>query len=170
LIEVKSTIKEEDMSNNNSVAVIVVGLLGFMAIAITGKWILDQNNECNHHRQDHRDRIEINTPAPQVVTPPAQQIIVTPPAQQIIVTPPAQQIIIGRPYPQAYPQYHSRNEFWMGYSDGWNGMGMRQNCPEYIQGYQIGTHDRSCHRPYYHERHCPPGFSLRVPGFSLNIR
>ena len=161
------------MSNNNSVAVIVVGLLGFVAIAITGKWLLDnKNDECDHH-ENHRDRIEIIAPREQRPQP-APQVIVTPPAPQVIVTPPAQQIIIGRPYPQAYPQaypqYHNRNEFWMGYSDGWNGMVMRQNCPEYVQGYQIGLHDRSCHRPYYHEQHCPPGFSLRVPGFSLNIR
>jgi len=155
---------EEDMSNNNSVAIIVVGLLGFVAIVITGKWLLDENERCNQ-----RDRIEINTPHFRGNFPierPAQQQ----PAPQVIVTPPVQQIIIGRPYPQVYPQYHNRNEFWQGYSDGWGGMGMRQNCPEYIQGYQIGLHDRNCRRPYYHEQHCPPGFSLRVPGFSLNIR
>jgi hypothetical protein len=154
------------MSNNNSVAVIVVGLLGFMAIAITGKWILEDKHE------HHRDNCQKEQPQP-LPAAPAPQVIVTPPptpAPQVIVTPPPTQIIIGRPYPQAYPQYHSRNEFWQGYSDGWGGMRMRQNCPEYIQGYQIGLHDRGCHRPYYHEQHCPPGFSLRVPGFSLNIR
>lgn len=151
-------------NNNNSVSVIVVGLLGFVAIVITGKWLLEKDDECDHH---HRDRIEINTP--QQPPAPAPQVIVTPPAPQV-VTPPAPQIIIGRPYPQTYPQYHNRNEFWQGYSDGWNGMGMRQNCPEYAQGYQIGLHDRNCRRPYYHEEHCQPGFSLRVPGFRLNIR
>jgi hypothetical protein len=147
------------MNNNNSVAIIVVGLLGFLAIIITGKWLLDK-----HHDHDRVQQVQV---APQQPGPAPQQ-----PPQQIIVTPPAPpaNIIIGQPYPQTYPQFHSKHEFWQGYSDGWNNIPMRQRCPEYVQGYQIGQHDRRCNRPYYHQQHCPPGFTLRTPGFSLNIR
>lgn len=150
------------MNNNNSVAVIIVGLLGFMAIAITGKWLLDSHDDCERH-EHHRDRIEINS---QPIIPQQQQQQPTP---QVIVTPPAQPIVIG-PYPQTFPQYHNRNEFWMGYSDGWHSSGMRQNCPEYIQGYQIGVHDRRCNQPYYHDQYFPPGLTFRLPSFSFNIR
>ena len=133
---------EEDMNNNNNVAIIVVGLLGFIAIAITGKWLLLDKHD-GHPRFEQ----------------PVQQV-------QVPVRPPA----VCKPYPHVYPEYHRSREFWMGYSDGWNGFAMRMNMPAYNQGYAIGVHDRACNHPYYHLQYCPPGFSLRLPGFSLNIR
>jgi len=148
------------MNSNNSIAVIVVGLLGFLAIIITGKWLLDRKDHC-----DHPPVVQVAPQQPQ--QPPRRQQSQQP---QVIVQPPPPQIIIGQPYPHSYPHHHNKHEFWQGYSDGWNGIPMRQHCPEYAQGYQIGQHDRRCNRPRYHEQHCPPGFTLRTPGFSLNIR
>lgn len=149
------------MSKDNSIALIVVGLIGFLAVIITGKWLLD-NNDCEHNHNRHHMEQRACPPQgrPHRFVEQQPQVIVQPPATQIV----------GRPYPQTYPQYHNRQEFWMGYSDGWNNFPRRLNCPEYTQGYVVGQHDRRCNRPYYHQQHCPPGFSLRVPGFSLNIR
>lgn len=151
--------EERNMSSNNSVAIVVVGLLGFLAIIITGKWLLDK-----HHNHERVQQVQVapQQPAP-LPTAPQQP-------QQIIVQPPASTIIIGQPYPKAYPQMHNDHRFWQGYSDGWNGFPARQNCPEYAQGYVIGQYDRRCNRPIYHQQHCPPGFTLRTPGFQLNIR
>ena len=138
---------------NNSVAVIMVGALGFLAMVIAGKWLLD---EPNHH--DCQPAII----QPQIITQPP--IVRQPTRPPIVVQPP----VVG-PYPGSYPHYHNRNEFWQGYSDGWRGMAMRQNCPEYSQGYKIGAYDRRCNRHQYYDQHCPSGFSLRVLGFNLRI-
>lgn len=145
------------MNNNNSVGIIVVGLLGllvFFVVAITGKWI-DKKNQ---------NRIEINTPyfksnLSRDQTQP--QIIVTPTTNQ--------KIIIGRPYPRVYHQFHRKNEFWQGYSDGWKNLENKNSSPEYDQGHQIGSHDRISNRTYYYEKHFPHGFSVKAPNFRLNI-
>ena len=86
---------------------------------------------------------------------------------QVIQQPP---IVINQPYPNTYPEYHNNNVFWQGYSDGWNGFIRRSEGIAYLKGYDIGIHDRRCNHPYYHERYCPPGFSLRLPGFHINVR
>lgn len=149
---------ENNNSNSNAVLIIVVGLLAFLGFAIVGKWLLTDK-----HDNRRFEKGNMSQPAQQ---PPVQQ----PAPPTVIVQPPPETIIIGRPYPQTYSQFHARNEFWQGYSDGWNGLLRRQNNPEYNQGYLIGVHDRKCGKPIYHDQNCPPGFSLRVPGFSLNIR
>ena len=143
---------------NNSVAVIMVGALGFLAIVIAGKWLL---SEPDHH-DCHVVQPPIITAQPPVSNHPP--IIVRPQPTRPPARPP-----IAQPYPGSYPHYHNRNEFWQGYSDGWSGNIARQRCPEYLQGYQIGKYDRQCNRHQYYDQHCPPGFSLRIPGFNLQI-
>jgi hypothetical protein len=148
------------MNNNNSVAIIVVGLLGFLVIAITGKWLIESENKKNENR------IEINTPYFKSNLSRDQT------QSQIIVTPNPttnQKIIIGRPYPRVYHQFHRKNEFWQGYSDGWKNLENKNSSPEYNQGHQIGSHDRISNRTYYYEKHFPHGFSVKAPNFRLNI-
>lgn len=134
--------------NNNSVAIIIAGILGFVGIIIVGKWLLDEHD---HNHQEIQQQSIPSQPQTQAQT----QEPMTP--QPIVVQP-------------VFSQYHNRNDFWQGYSDAWNRLGMRQDSPGYIQGYQIGLRDRRSNRPYYHDHYCPPGFSMRVPGFSLRIK
>lgn len=149
--------------NNNTIGVIVVGLLGFLAIIVTGKWLLDSHHE--------KCRVQAQAVVP-VAPPPAKtgpQPQTPPPA-----APPSKNVDVNvningpRPY---YPQYHNCDEFWFGYRDGYCGRPPRPGCcPEYMHGYRVGCWDRhrGCHD--YFDRHCPPGFSIRTPGFRLDIR
>jgi len=134
------------MSNetNNGTTLIVLGLLGFLAIIITGKFILS-NNQNNDYDRNHfyRDR------------PP--QINVEP---KVEITPPI----------LAYPEHHNKSEFWLGYNDGYAKITARLNCPEYLHGYELGRRDRHLNRRDYFDRHYPPGFRIRVPGFRLDIK
>lgn len=126
--------------NNNSLAILIVGVVGFLTILIGGKWLLDSR------------RSEIVQP---YVQPQQRQRDIN---------------INVRPHPQVYPQYHGKNEFWYGYRDGYNGRPICDGCPEYMQGYRVGQYDRQqgCHT--YYDQHCPPGFSLKTPGFRLDIK
>lgn len=144
------------MDNNNSVGVIIVGVLGFIAIVIAGKWLLD-NNRCRdghcHPRQQQM--------APQYPQRPNQ------PYQRPRHD---QGVNINIQAPPSCPShYHNRNEFWFGYRDGYNGRRPNDNCPEYLHGYRQGAYDRSRNCHDYFDRHCPNGFHLRVPGFKLDI-
>jgi hypothetical protein len=144
------------MNNNNSVGIIVVGILGFIAIVIAGKWLLDDNHCKNGH------------------CPPSRQMAPQYPNQYPNRPCPPQRpnhnegVNINIQAPPAH--FHNKNEFWFGYRDGYNGLPVRDNCPEYLSGYQMGVRDRraGCHD--YFDRHCPSGFQLRVPGFRLDIR
>jgi len=125
--------------NNNSVGTIVAGILGFIAIIITGKWLLDDNHCKNNHC----------TPKQNIIAPQYPQ------QSNESIQPPA--------------HFHNKNEFWFGYRDGYNGLPICDNCPEYLSGYQMGVRDRraGCHD--YFDRYCPNGFQLKVPGFRLDI-
>jgi hypothetical protein len=137
------------MSNStNTVAVIVVGVLGFIAIVICGKWLLERH----HERCYPQHRVKIQAPVNPAPAPAASTIIIQ-----------------GQTYP-TYPQYHSNESFWLGYSDGYCGRPARLGCVEYARGYEIGCRDRVRRNPYYFHRCCPPGFHLRINGFSLNVR
>lgn len=124
---------------NNSLAILMTGLVGFLALLIGGKWLLDSRK-----------------PDPVAVQPPQQQ-------QRDIN-------INVRPYPQVYTHYHNKNEFWFGYRDGYTGRPACDHCPEYMQGYRVGYHDRCQGRHTYYDQHCPPGFSLKTPNFRLDIK
>lgn len=137
-------------NNNNTIGIIVVGLIAFIAIVVTGKWLLDRKHE--HHEREPRAEMVAPPPA----TPQQPGVIVVPPA------PPA--------YPYYVPEWHRNQHFWAGYNDGWNGFGRRLATPEYMRGYEIGEYDRRTGRHYYYDQYYPPGFSLRLPGFRLNIR
>lgn len=146
-------------NNNNTIGIIVVGLVAFLAIVVTGKWLLDKK----HDRHDEVVRHEMVAP------PVAPPVAPTAPApnQPIIVVPPSPQIV----YPYHVPEYHNSNQFWAGYNDGWNNLPSRRfTSPEYYRGYEIGQHDRRTGRHYYYDRYYPPGFNLSLPGFHLNIR
>lgn len=146
-------------NNNNSLGVIVVGILGFIGIVIVGKWILDKDDCHDHH---FKNRTEIVVPQ----QPPQQQ----PQQPQRPFYPRDNGVNINVQPPVCPPHYHNSNEFWFGYRDGYAGRHPCDNCPEYMSGYRIGMRDRhaGCHD--YFDRHCPPGFSLRVPGFRLDIK
>lgn len=142
--------------NNNSIGVIIAGVLGFIGIIIAGKLLLD-NDHCQDGHCPPRQRMV----APQYPTRPNypnqhhQRPRHEPDVNINIQAPPS--------------HYHNRNEFWYGYRDGYNGRRPTDNCPEYMSGYRIGMRDRhaGCHD--YFDRHCPSGFQLRVPGFRLDI-
>lgn len=150
----------DDNNNNNGTALVVLGLLGFLAIIITGKFILDNNRrECDtdcHNEgrviinRQHRDRNEYR---PRVDIQPRVEIN----------TPPV------RPYTPC-PEFHNKSEFWLGYNDAYSGRPARMTCPEYIRGYDIGICDRRMNRRDYFDHHYPPGFHIRVPGFHLDVR
>ena len=147
---------ENNNNNNNSLGLIIVGILGFIGIVIVGKWILDKD-DCHHHPQN-MGRTEIVVPQqPQRPFYPRDNGGVN-----INVQPPT--------CPPHMRHYHNKNEFWFGYRDGYAGRHPSDNCPEYMSGYRIGMRDRhaGCHD--YFDQHCPPGFSLRVPGFRLDIK
>lgn len=145
-------------NQNNSMALIVLGVLGCLAIIITGKFILE--NSCDH--ENHSRPIIINRDKdghghghgqprpPQPPNPPQ-------PPQVVI------------PY-EPCPEYHNRSEFWLGYNDGWDRRVPRMTCPEYSRGYAIGEHDRIMNRRYYYENYYPPGFHIRLPGIRFDIR
>lgn len=143
------------MSNNNSTAIIVVGLLGFVILGITGKWLLENN-------KDHCEHGHCN---------PNQQII-----QPQVVQPMVRPVVRPQAMPPEHttkhycPEYHSDNMFWRGYSDGWNRLNCLTEQMSYMKGYEIGVQDRSYNRHCYYDEHCPPGFSLRIPGFSLRVK
>lgn len=145
-------------SNNNGTALVVLGLLGFLAIIITGKFILDNNRrDCDHHD----GQVIINRPHRDGYRP---RVDVSP---RVEVAPPV------RPHIQSYPpcpEYHNKSEFWMGYNDGYAGIHARLGCPEYVRGYEIGRHDRHSNCRDYFDRYYPPGFHIRVPGFRLDVR
>lgn len=148
-----------DENNNNGTALVVLGLLGFLAIIITGKFILDNNNRKECGPECHEGRVIINRShhdregyRPRVIGPRVE-----------LNTPPA------RPYTPC-PEYHNKSEFWFGYNDGWAGVSARMRCPEYLRGYEIGLYDRRMNRKDYFNRYYPPGFHIRVPGFHLDIR
>lgn len=144
---------------DNTVGIIIVGLLGFLAIVVTGKWLLDKKEQCHH------EPVQIIQSAPI----PQQKKIAPPP---VIVTPPTV-IVLPPQYPHHAPRCHGNREFWMGYSDGYCA---RRSCgwtPEYNQGFQIGHYDRQLGKPWYYDRYWNEpnsGFSLKIPGFSLSIR
>jgi hypothetical protein len=145
------------MNSNNTVGIIVVGLVAFLAIVVTGKWLLDS------HRH-HRRRTEIVDVDPQTQQQLPQTVVPQQTQPPVIVLPG------GGPYPYHYPQYHRNQEFWRGYNDGWNNLSSSLVTPAYLRGYEIGAHDRRLGRHYYYDRYYPPGFSLTLPGFRLNIR
>lgn len=138
-------------NNNNTIGIIVVGLIAFLAIVVTGKWLLDRRHDHEHNRIE---RVE-NQPQPPAPATTQPGVIVVPP---------------GAAYPYHYPEWHNNQHFWAGYNDGWNGFGHRLGTPEYLRGYEIGEYDRRMGRHYYYDHYYPPGFSLRLPGFRLNIR
>jgi hypothetical protein len=145
-------VTEEGMNNsNNTIGIIVVGLIAFLAIVVTGKWLLDR-----HHDHYHEPRAEMAAPPATPATPQQPGVIVVPGAPG--------------PYPYYVPAWHNNQHFWAGYNDGWNAIGRRLATPEYLKGYEIGEHDRRLGRHYYYDHYYPPGFSLRLPGFHLNIR
>ena len=138
------------MSNNNSTVILVSGTVLSLLLII---FLL-------FNKQMVQPQLVIPQ---QVAQAPAPPVVVQP---EIINNP----VIVGQPYPHSYPQYHSNRAFWDGYSDGWNGFRYRSEGVAYLQGYEIGRHDRTCNHAYYHERYCPPGFSLRLPGLRINVR
>lgn len=129
-------------NQNNSIALIVLGVLGCLAIIITGKFILENNSK---FKENTSRPIIINRSKDTQVQP------------QVI------------PY-EPCPEYHNRSEFWLGYNDGWDGRIPRMTCPEYDRGYFIGEHDRGMNRRYYYENYYPPGFHIRLPGFRFDVR
>lgn len=153
------SITEDNMNNNNTIGIIVAGLVAFLAIVVTGKWLLDKH----HHQKDCAPAAvaPMSTPPTAAPTTPAP----TQPTQPPVIVVPG-----GGPYPYHYPEYHSNQEFWRGYNDGWNGFRSTLVSPAYLRGYEIGAHDRRLGRHYYYDRYYPPGFHLRVPGFRLDIR
>lgn len=74
------------------------------------------------------------------------------------------------PEPIVYKEYHCKDDFWKGYFDGFKNIPVRDNCDDYITGYNKGVLDRKMRNHHYYHEHCPPGFYLRFPGFNLNIR
>ena len=133
-------------------ALIVIAIIGFMCVIITGKWLLDNREkpvekivvEKQVEKQIEKSQPECN-PVPKGAKPQS--------------------------YPYHCPQYHHKNDFWKGYSDGCSGRPRRMDCPEYLEGYRIGMYDRGCKNHYYYDHYCPKdGFSLTLPNFSLNIR
>lgn len=151
------------MNNNNTIGIIVVGLVAFLAIVVTGKWLLDKQHR--HHRHHEPQPIAAVPAAP--ATPAAPT-----PAQPAPTQPPVIVVPGGGPYPYHYPQFHNNQEFWRGYNDGWNRLPSAITSPAYLRGYEIGAHDRRLGRHYYYDRFYPPGagFHLRIPGFRLSIR
>lgn len=135
---------------NNGTALVVLGLLGFLAIIITGKFILD-----NNHKEDHCDKqviIEKNVEKqePKVDDPQILQRSFS--------------HIRPRPYTPC-PEYHNNSEFWMGYNDAWARNPARISCPEYLRGYDIGMYDRHINRRdyynrYYYNRYYPSNRNL----------
>lgn len=140
-------------NNNNSLGLIIVGVLGFIGIVIVGKWILDDKDCHNGHCEPHRGRTEIVIPQQPIQRPLRND-----------------GVNINIQSPACPSHFHDKNEFWFGYRDGYAGRPPVDRCPEYIQGYQIGVRDRQIGRHDYFDRNCPPGFSLRVPGFRLDIK
>lgn len=141
------------MANNNGIALVVLALLGFLAIIITGKFILDKKNET----------VMINQPIPQPIQPTPVEM----PQQSTIQPDTSNQN--NHNHRQCPESYHKKSEFWMGYNDAWARMPARLDCLEYRKGYEIGRQDRRAnYRDYYH-RHYPPGFHIRVPGIRLDI-
>lgn len=133
------------MNNNNSVGLIIAGVVAVLALMIAGKWLMDKRE---------RTQPTIVRPVSPGVTP------VAPPP--VIVVPPE--------YPYNYPQYNRSQDFWVGYNDGWNGFNSRFVTPEYVHGYEVGAYDRRLGRHHYYDRYYPSGFQLRLPGFRLNIK
>ncbi len=125
---------------DNTIGIIVVGLIAFLAIVVTGKWLLDKKSD--HRRHEHEAACAPAPVAPGVVVVPGQ----------------------------VYPEYHRNQHFWAGYNDGWNSLPPRLFSREYRRGYEIGSQDRISGRPDYYDRNYPAGFNLRLPGFRLNIR
>jgi hypothetical protein len=166
--------------NNNSVSVVVVGTLGLIGMMIMGKWMFNEQNECNN---EHCQPIQ-HIVAPQYQTQP--NYIDNPQREKEsdininIQNPPSHidnsqrrqesetDININIQNPPTH--FHNDNKFWFGYRDGYSNKRPFDNCPEYMSGYKIGIRDRhaGCHD--YFDRNCPPGFSLRVPGFRLDIK
>jgi len=70
--------------------------------------------------------------------------------------------------PTIPPEYHHREDFWLGYQDGRYGYRRKSGCLEYSRGYDIGLADRHRNCTNYYDHHCPPGFSIRIPGLRLN--
>jgi hypothetical protein len=143
-------------NNNNSLGLIIVGVLGFIGIIIVGKWILNDKDCHNGHCEPrYRDRTEFVVPQ-QPMYPQRQ------PRNDDNLN-----INVQPPCP---PHFHNQNEFWFGYRDGYAGRPPVDRCAEYMSGYRIGIRDRhaGCHD--YFDRHCPSDFSLRVPGFRLDIK
>lgn len=142
-------------NQNNSIALIVLGVLGCLAIIITGKFILENSRV----RENSSRPIIINRGKDTHQCPPQQP-------QPHSHSHPQPQVI---PY-EPCPEYHNRSEFWLGYNDGWDGRVPRMACPEYDRGYSIGEHDRVMNRRYYYENYYPPGFHIRLPGIRFDIR
>lgn len=139
---------------NNYLPVFMFGFLTIIVAAIISK-----------------KTVEPVQPVVQTPVSPPVQTPVQPPVQQqapIIIQPAP--VVVEPVYPIIYSNYHNTDLFWRGYSDGYNGCIILGRNPEYIRGYEIGMHDRNYRKPYYYDRYCPPGFSVRIPGFSLNIR
>ncbi len=42
-------------NNNNTIGIIVVGIIAFIAIVVTGKWLLDRKHEHHEHRTTSGD-------------------------------------------------------------------------------------------------------------------
>lgn len=139
------------MKNNS---LFILCLFGFLSIIIVAKIISEKDVKS----------------APEIIQPqtPVQQQ--APVQQPPVIIQPTAPIIVEPVYPKIYSDYHNKDLFWRGYSDGFNGFAMSCNYPEYFRGYEVGVHDRHYRKPYYYDRYCPPGFSVRIPGFSLNIR
>lgn len=125
--------------NNNSVALVIIGVLGFFGVLIFGKVLLDSKKDRHH------------------CPPPAPQIIQTPAPQP--------QTLVPVPVPVPIPihqGYHNNNDFWVGYRDGYTGRSALLFSPEYLAGYRAGKQDRGCGRPDYFNNHCPPNFKLQI--------
>lgn len=140
--------------NNNTSVILVSGIvLSFLLI------IFLLNNKRMIQPQINQE--------PQYVQPQLGQPepIQTQPKEPIFQKP-----FVCEPYPHCYPEYHSNTIFWEGYHDGWKGFGPRSEGRIYLQGYEIGKHDRRCNHAYYHEHYYPPSLHLRLPGLNINVR
>lgn len=125
------------MNNNNNIVALVIAVLGFVALLIFGKWVMDQNR---------------------------QQPLIGPTTIQLPQHPP--QPLPQPQYwerPQNRPEPHHCAEFWQGYRDGYKGRPpMTGCCPEYMAGYRRGRYDRGCCHHDYFDRHCPPNFRIHI--------
>lgn len=132
-------------NNNNNIAFVILGLFGFLVLLILSRFIID--NQQNNQRCDEHSCHQQTMPQNNLQQPPEY-------------------------YVNPNSHYHSKDEFWQGYHDGYclklnpNML----NCPEYRRGYDIGVYDKRKNCKDYYDRYYQPGLNIRVPGFQFNLR